>query len=84
MWQPQLRACYRPGAGARPVHARARAPRRPGARHRRRRRRENTRLIVVGAGERGKLARRIIEGVADLVAERATLQVLIARPREPG
>ena len=40
---------------------------------------ENARLIVVGAGERGKLARRIIGGVADLVAERATCNVLIVR-----
>jgi nucleotide-binding universal stress UspA family protein len=35
-------------------------------------------------GERGKLARRIIGGVVDLVVERATCNVLIVRPREPG
>lgn len=41
---------------------------------------ENARLIVVGAGERGKLARRLIGSVADLVAERAPCSVLIVRP----
>jgi nucleotide-binding universal stress UspA family protein len=45
---------------------------------------ENAWLIVVGAGERGKLARRIIGGVVDLVVERATCNVLIVRPSEPG
>ena len=43
---------------------------------------ENARLIVVGAGERSKLARRIIGSVADLVAERAPCDVLIVRPAE--
>ncbi len=43
---------------------------------------ENARLIVVGAGERGKLARRLIGSVADLVAERAPCNVLIVRPGE--
>jgi nucleotide-binding universal stress UspA family protein len=42
----------------------------------------NARMIVVGAGERGKSARRIVGGVADLVAERAPCSVLIVRPRE--
>ncbi len=41
---------------------------------------QNARLIVVGAGEHGKLARRIIGSVADLVAERAPCNVLIVRP----
>jgi nucleotide-binding universal stress UspA family protein len=40
------------------------------------------RLIVVGAGERAKLARRLIGGVADVVAERSPCDVLIVRPRE--
>jgi len=44
---------------------------------------ENARLIVVGAGERGKLARRVI-GAARPGRERATCNVLIVRPREPG
>ena len=45
----------------------------------------SARLIVVGAGERGKLARRLIGGVADLVAERAPCSVLIVRPHDrPG
>ena len=47
---------------------------------------ENARLIVVGGGERGKPARRIIGSVADLVVERATCDVLIvarASPVEP-
>lgn len=48
----------------------------------------NARLIVVGGGEHGKLARRLIGGVADLVAERAPCNVLIVRPAasatEPG
>lgn len=39
------------------------------------------RLIVVGAGERGKAARRLIGSVADYVAERAPCNVLIVRPR---
>lgn len=43
---------------------------------------QNARLIVVGAGKRGKTARRIIGGVADLVAERSPCSVLIVRPRE--
>jgi nucleotide-binding universal stress UspA family protein/GNAT superfamily N-acetyltransferase len=41
----------------------------------------SARLIVVGAGERGKATRRVIGGVADLVAERAPCNVLIVRPR---
>ncbi len=43
---------------------------------------QNARLIVVGAGERGKTTRRILGSVADLVAERAPCSVLIVRPRE--
>lgn len=42
---------------------------------------QNARLIVVGAGERGKTARRVIGSVADFVAERAPCDVLIVRPR---
>ena len=42
---------------------------------------ENARLIVVGAGERGKLARRLMGSVADLLAERSPCNVLIVRPR---
>jgi nucleotide-binding universal stress UspA family protein/GNAT superfamily N-acetyltransferase len=42
---------------------------------------QNARMIVVGAGERGKPARRILRSVADLVAERAPCSVLIVRPR---
>jgi nucleotide-binding universal stress UspA family protein/RimJ/RimL family protein N-acetyltransferase len=42
----------------------------------------NVRMIVVGAGDRGKTARRILGSVADLVAERAPCSVLIVRPRE--
>ncbi len=42
----------------------------------------NARMIVVGAGDRGKTARRILGSVADLVAERAPCSVLIVRPRE--
>jgi nucleotide-binding universal stress UspA family protein/GNAT superfamily N-acetyltransferase len=46
---------------------------------------QNARLIVVGAGDRSKTARRILGSVADLVAERAPCSVLIVRPREePG
>ena len=40
---------------------------------------ENARMIVVGAGEHGKLARRLIGSVADLVAERSPCNVLIVR-----
>ncbi|HSD00790.1 MAG TPA: GNAT family N-acetyltransferase [Gaiellales bacterium] len=40
---------------------------------------ENARMIVIGAGEHGKLARRLIGSVADLVAERAPCNVLIVR-----
>ena len=39
--------------------------------------------IVVGAGDRGKTARRLIGSVADFVAERSPCDVLIVRPREP-
>ena len=39
------------------------------------------RLIVVGAGERNKAARRLVGSVADFVAERAPCNVLIVRPR---
>ena len=42
----------------------------------------NARLIVVGAGQRGKLVRRLIGSVADLVAERAPCNVLIVRPAQ--
>ncbi len=42
------------------------------------------RLIVVGAGDRGKTTRRIIGSVADFVAERSPCDVLIVRPREPA
>ena len=45
---------------------------------------ENARLIVVGAGERGKLARRVMGSVADVLAERSPSNVLIVRPREDG
>jgi nucleotide-binding universal stress UspA family protein/GNAT superfamily N-acetyltransferase len=45
---------------------------------------EDARLIVVGAGERGKTARRLIGSVADSVAERASCDVLIVRPRDEG
>ena len=40
----------------------------------------DARLIVVGAGERGKMARRLVGSVADFVAERAPCDVLIVRP----
>lgn len=40
----------------------------------------NARLIVVGAGERGKTARRLLGGTADDVAVRAPCNVLIVRP----
>ncbi len=43
---------------------------------------EHARLIVVGAGSRGKTARRLIGSVADSVAERSPCAVLIVRPRE--
>ena len=43
---------------------------------------ENARLIVVGAGEHSKLARRLLGSVADLVAERSPCNVLIIRPDE--
>ena len=38
------------------------------------------RLIVVGAGEHSDLARRLLGGTAELVAERAPCSVLIVRP----
>jgi nucleotide-binding universal stress UspA family protein len=41
----------------------------------------NARLIVVGAGDRGKTARRLIGSVADYVAECSPCNVLIVRPR---
>jgi nucleotide-binding universal stress UspA family protein len=41
---------------------------------------QDARLIVVGAGDRGNAARRLIGSVADLVAERAPCNVLIVRP----
>jgi nucleotide-binding universal stress UspA family protein len=41
----------------------------------------DARLIVVGAGGRGKSARRILGSVADVVSERAPCDVLIVRPR---
>jgi nucleotide-binding universal stress UspA family protein/GNAT superfamily N-acetyltransferase len=40
----------------------------------------DARLIVVGAGEHSKVSRRLVGGVADLVAERAPCNVLIVRP----
>ena len=40
---------------------------------------QDARLIVVGAGEHGRAARRLIGSVADLVAERAPCNVLIVR-----
>jgi len=43
---------------------------------------EEARLIVVGAGDRGKTARRLIGSVADFVAERSPCDVLIVRPPE--
>jgi nucleotide-binding universal stress UspA family protein/RimJ/RimL family protein N-acetyltransferase len=43
---------------------------------------QKARLIVVGAGDRSKASRRILGGVADLVAVRAPCSVLIARPGE--
>ncbi len=42
---------------------------------------EDARLIIVGAGQHSKLVRRLIGGVADLVAERAPCNVLIVRPQ---
>jgi nucleotide-binding universal stress UspA family protein len=45
---------------------------------------QNARLIVVGAGDRSKAARRIVGGVADSVALRSPCSVLIVRPREPA
>jgi nucleotide-binding universal stress UspA family protein len=45
---------------------------------------EDARLIVVGAGDRGKTARRLIGSVADFVAERSPCDVLIVRPPEWG
>jgi nucleotide-binding universal stress UspA family protein len=47
---------------------------------------QKARLIVVGAGGRGPMARRLLGGVADLVAERAPCNVLIVRraERPPG
>lgn len=44
----------------------------------------DARLIVVGAGDRAKVARRIIGSVADFVAERSPCNVLIVRPRGPA
>jgi nucleotide-binding universal stress UspA family protein len=43
---------------------------------------QRARLIVVGAGERGKKTRRLVGSVADTVAERAPCNVLIVRERE--
>ena len=40
----------------------------------------DARLIVVGAGDRSKLTRRLVGSVADVVAERAPCAVLIVRP----
>jgi len=45
---------------------------------------QNARLIVVGAGDRGKRLRRVIGSVADFVAERSPCDVLIVRPTPPG
>jgi nucleotide-binding universal stress UspA family protein len=41
---------------------------------------EGARLIVVGAGDRGKTQRRLMGSVADFVAERSPCDVLIVRP----
>ena len=41
----------------------------------------SARLIVVGAGDERTISRRLIGGVADIVAERAPCNVLIVRPR---
>jgi nucleotide-binding universal stress UspA family protein/RimJ/RimL family protein N-acetyltransferase len=41
----------------------------------------SARLIVVGAGDRGKTTRRLLGSVADFVAERSPCDVLIVRPR---
>jgi nucleotide-binding universal stress UspA family protein/RimJ/RimL family protein N-acetyltransferase len=40
---------------------------------------QSARLIVVGAGDRGKTARRLLGSVADFVAERSPCDVLIVR-----
>jgi nucleotide-binding universal stress UspA family protein/RimJ/RimL family protein N-acetyltransferase len=40
---------------------------------------EDARLVVVGAGDHAKLTRRLVGGVADLVAERSPCDVLIVR-----
>jgi nucleotide-binding universal stress UspA family protein/RimJ/RimL family protein N-acetyltransferase len=42
---------------------------------------QRARLIVVGAGERTRAARRLIGSVADAVAQRSPCDVLIVRPR---
>jgi nucleotide-binding universal stress UspA family protein/GNAT superfamily N-acetyltransferase len=41
---------------------------------------QSARLIVVGAGDRGKTARRLLGSTADFVAERSPCDVLIVRP----
>jgi len=43
---------------------------------------QRARLIVVGAGERAKTARRIVGSIAESVALRSPCNVLIVRPRE--
>jgi nucleotide-binding universal stress UspA family protein len=45
---------------------------------------QSARLIVVGAGERGGAARRLVGSVADVVAERSPCNVLIVRPPREG
>ena len=45
---------------------------------------ESARLVGVGAGEPGKLARRLMGSVADLVAERSPCDVLVVGPSDLG
>jgi len=45
---------------------------------------QSARLIVVGAGDRSKTARRLLGSVADFVAERSPCDVLIVRATETG
>jgi Universal stress protein family len=74
----------REAAGARPACACAPAPRRSGARPRRRRRRGELAAGRRQRGEPGKLARRLMGSVADLVAERSPCDVLIVRSSDLG
>ena len=79
-------ALHRPrtGCGSAAGRPRAARPRRPRAVLADVAADEDARLIVVGAGERGKTARRLIGSVADSVAQRASCDVLIVRPRRGG